>query len=104
VYGVGEFRLGESWHVPVPADYDGDGRVEPASWSTLTHRWFVWGRPPTRFGADGDVPVPAFYDADNRADLAVWHPPAADGTGRWDILGVGSFGVGHFGEVPAPLG
>ena len=91
--GVTTFRWGASDDVPVPADFDGDGRADIAIWRdgawyivrssdgvTVTQRW----------GARRDVPVPADYDGDGRADLAVWRPsdPAdpLEEQGVWYII------------------
>jgi hypothetical protein len=75
--------------IPVPADYDGDGRADLAVWRPATGQWFIrrsgtgtswvigWGS-----GSHRDVPVPADYDGDGRADPAVWRP----GTGTWYVV------------------
>ena len=76
--------------VPVPADYDGDGRVDAAVFRPSTGAWsiqsmasgqtwkFYWGGK-----VDGvpDIPVPGDYDNDGKADIAVWRPS----TGYWYI-------------------
>ena len=78
--------------VPVPADYDRDGRADVAVYRAATGEWFVlrssheelvygsWGAPSSI--ALGDVPVPGDYDADGRADLAVYRQTS----GQWFIL------------------
>jgi hypothetical protein len=78
--------------VPVPADYDGDKKADPAVWSPATGNWFIlksttgysdsltklWGNP----GYDANFkPIAADYDGDGLADLAVWSPA----TGNWFI-------------------
>jgi hypothetical protein len=67
--------------VPVPADYDGDGRIDPAVFRPSDGSWWVreshtglstfWR---TTWGAAGDVPVARDYDNDGRADPAVYRP------------------------------
>lgn len=69
--------------VPVPADYDGDGRADIAVWRHDTGIWYVLkssaGYDPGRatmhhWGLFGDVPVQADYDGDGRTDIAVFRP------------------------------
>ena len=76
--------------IPVPGDYDNDGRIDPAIWRPSEgdlvfpqvlaeirrgpgdfRRW--------QWGEAGDIPVPNDYDGDGQTDLAVWRPS----TGVW---------------------
>ena len=98
VQGGRKYRLGERWHIPVPADYNGDGTVEPATYSPVSHKWFIWGQRTVRFGSAGDVPVPAQYDGDGHADRAVWHP------GGWQVEHRAPYTFGSAGELPVPVG
>jgi hypothetical protein len=81
--------------VPVPADYDGDGRDDMAVWRPGSGVWYVlpssggfersaaWSRPwGSGQPAFADVPVPSDYDGDGKADLAVWRTT----TGDWYVL------------------
>jgi len=69
--------------VPVPADYDADGRIDLAVWRPDTGEWWVLRSSNDydqdkaivyRWGKLGDVPVQADYDGDGRADFAVFRP------------------------------
>ena len=54
-----QVTLGSPGDRPVPADYDGDGRAEPATWTPATATWHVKDAAPVRYGRSGDIPVPA---------------------------------------------
>ena len=74
----------------VPADYDGDGRLDIGTWDASTGKWeirksidgsnfsIVWGNSKNA----QSVPVPADFDGDGKADIAVWRRA----TGEWNIL------------------
>jgi len=107
---------GANGDVPVPADYDGDLRADPAVWRAGAGTWFVaqsstsyltpiikdWGK-----ASLGDQPVQGDYDGDGKADLAVWRA----GSGTWFVrtsttgyTGFSSFAWGSaaHGDRPVP--
>ena len=71
---------------PMPADFDGDGKADLATYRTSSALWSiqssdgVGGSRSVPFGQPNvDVPVPADYDGDGKADIAVYRPP----TSQW---------------------
>ena len=75
----------------VPADYDGDGRADPAVWRLTDNlgepaRFLILqssnGQSRVRqWGLLSDAPVPADYDGDQKADLAIFRAAS----GQWWI-------------------
>jgi hypothetical protein len=94
----------EGIDLPVPADYDGDGRTDLAVWRTTDSTWTIFRSGSgtqfsTQFGVPvADQPVPADYDGDGRADIAVYRTS----TGEWLAgLSSGASGVPFtFASVP----
>ncbi len=92
--------------LPATADYDGDGKTDPAVylpavpsaqpmqagapatayWQVLfsgsldTQGVYTWGD--AVLATTGGIPVPADYDGDGKADMAVYHQD----TGIWQIF------------------
>jgi len=79
-------HLGGGKALPVPADYDGDGKADCATFTRANGTWQIaysgGGGLTQGFGWSATLPVPADYDGDGQADLAVYHPAG----GKWYVL------------------
>jgi hypothetical protein len=93
VWRVGElageetsYQYGQRGDIPVPCDFDNDGRTDLAVFVRSNATWRIlqsWaGAREVQLGATGDVPVPADYDGDGKCDPATFRPS----TGNWLIL------------------
>ncbi len=98
-------QWGVATDVPVPGDYDGDGKTDLALWRPSTGAWLIFqssnGQSPNwQWGIATDVPVPGDYDGDGKGDLGVWRPA----TGNWFIYkssgGTLTIQWGTPGDVP----
>ncbi len=119
------WRVGDGTGYPVPADYNGDGVLDLATFSQgygsdqreARGNWRIFlSKPPTtaanrvathfklnptegylnlHWGTGALLPVPADYDGDGATDLAVYD----DDSGRWQIL----FSGGGFNLAKAEL-
>ncbi|HAS82416.1 MAG TPA: hypothetical protein DCS43_07025, partial [Verrucomicrobia bacterium] len=89
--------------LPVPADYDGDGKDDLAVFCPATGMWYIQQSSDKtlreqHFGWFPCLPVPGDYDGDGKDDIAVYEP----GEGRWSILqSTGGFTTRLFGWFEA---
>ncbi len=95
-----------SGEIPVPADYDGDGKADSAFFAGSNATWRIYGSTRTSWtnswGNAGDLPLPGDYDGDGKADIAVFRPTDVS----WHILGSNGKSWttqwGAPGDVPVP--
>ena len=60
-----EKQFGVSGDIPAPGDFDGDGKLDIATYRPSEGRWYVWTATNTPlsqlFGLDGDVPTESAF-------------------------------------------
>lgn len=98
-------QFGTSTDIPVPGDYDLDGKDDVAVFSPNNSSWMIdrsfFGGIQITLGQPGDMPVPADYDGDGKIDLATYRPQTFTWTIRNSTDGVvRSLVFGGVGEIP----
>ena len=96
---------------PVPGDYNGDCKTDPAIWRGSAGVWIIPMSPAFNtyqffsWGLTGDTPVSADVDGDGQTDIGYWRPS----TGVWGFLQSGQgysyssplfFSWGNSGDIP----
>jgi hypothetical protein len=104
-YPAGDRRLqawGLSTDIPVPGDYDGDGKTGLAAFRPSTGVWYILQSSTNyttymalSWGLTGDVPVPGDFDGDGKGDLGIYRPS----TGVWYIR-LSSTGYTNYTATP----
>jgi hypothetical protein len=109
-YAPGTFQIyfGATTDVPVPGDYDGDGKTDAVIFRPSTGLWYG---PRTgaaqiviqmNLGQAGDVPIPGDYDGDGKTDPAIYRPSAGLFFAVLSGGGTKSSTFGAPGDVPVP--
>jgi hypothetical protein len=94
---------GLSTDIPIPADYDADGKADVAVFRPSEGNWYIFRSSLTtgqlqvvKWGQSGDIPQPADYDNDRRDDFAIYRP---SDNSWWLSRSTAGFFSGQFGQA-----
>jgi thermitase len=106
--GTFQIYFGATTDVPVPGDYNGDGRTDAVIYRPSTGLWYG---PQTgasqiviqmTLGQAGDIPIPGDYDGDGKTDPAIYRPSSGMFFAVLSGGGTKSSTFGAAGDVPVP--
>jgi hypothetical protein len=98
ISGQSDINFGQDGDIAVPADYNGDGKVELAVYRPSEGVFYMQDGKPVKLGQQGDIPVPGDYDGDGFADFAVYRPSNM----IWYFNGLDSVKFGVKNAIPVP--
>jgi hypothetical protein len=109
-YAPGTFQIyfGATSDIPVPSDYNGDGRTDAVIFRPSTGLWYGPATGLTHIviqmnlGQSGDIPIPGDYDGDGITDAAIYRPSTGLFFAVLSQGGTKSSTFGAPGDVPVP--